>query len=227
MLRQVLDAANGQRQQEADPLEDSINKLESDSLLQVRQGQPNYSATLNTTNFNDNVSQSRGFASDVEDYDSMNGWDEHDDAVSDVSEATFLERTWKAIRGWIDIVFDVNENLWDSPDNVRLQDAKRNRAIVFFWFFVLATGYSLERTTFKLLVDRSGPFRLLSVQMVALTHAVMIGIGMILSAMSRNDFSFKALGIPIVDVGCKFGAKAYPGCVCNISQKSHHFLFLQ
>ena len=89
----------------------------------------------------------------------------------------------------------------------------RSYLIVLFWFVVLAGAYASERSTFKLLVDRAGPFRLFSVEMVTLAHASLLGSWMVISNLyhnrqqQRNDAnnatSWIPLGIPLVDVGCK------------------------
>jgi len=114
----------------------------------------------------------------------------------------FLLRVWKALKGGVLLVVDV-ENLWDSTTTTYGQEVhqRRNHYVVLLWFVILATSYTLERTSFKLLVDRTGPFRLLAVEMVTLTHALMIGSGMLISAISRKDFTMMPLGIPFVDCG--------------------------
>jgi hypothetical protein len=89
---------------------------------------------------------------------------------------------------------------------------RRSYLIVLFWFVVLAGGYATERSTFKLLVDRAGPFRLFSVEMVTIAHAMMLGTWMVVSNLyhnrqvstdDNNESSRIPLGIPLVDVGCK------------------------
>jgi hypothetical protein len=98
-----------------------------------------------------------------------------------------------------------------SSTNVA-QLRRRSYLIVLFWFVVLAGGYATERSTFKLLVDRAGPFRLFSVEMVTISHAIMLGSWMVVSNIYQNrqvasndsnESSRIPLGIPLVDVGCK------------------------
>jgi CRT-like, chloroquine-resistance transporter-like len=110
-----------------------------------------------------------------------------------------LLRIWKTVKGCFMLVVNV-ENLWDTPGQGR-QINRRNHFVVLLWFVILAASYTGERTTYKLIVDRTGPFRLFSVEMVAFTHALMVGCGMLISAIYRKDFSWQPLGIPVVDVG--------------------------
>ena len=64
---------------------------------------------------------------------------------------------------------------------------RHNNLIVLFWFVVLATSYAGERSTFKLLVDRAGPFRLFSVEMVTSTHAILLGLGLWIARCVRQQ----------------------------------------
>jgi hypothetical protein len=111
----------------------------------------------------------------------------------------FLVRIWKTIKGCFILVVNV-ENLWDTPGQGR-QITRRNHCVILFWFVILAMSYTAERTTYKLIVDRTGPFRLFSVEVVTFVHALIVGCGMMISAMYRKDFSWQPLGIPVVDVG--------------------------
>jgi hypothetical protein len=108
-------------------------------------------------------------------------------------------RIWKTIKGCFMLVVNV-ENLWDAPGQGR-QVSRRNHCVILLWFVILAVSYTAERTTYKLIVDRTGPFRLFSVEMVTSMHAFMVGLGMLISATYRKDFSWQPLGIPVVDVG--------------------------
>jgi hypothetical protein len=58
--------------------------------------------------------------------------------------------------------------------------------IVLFWFVVLASSYAAERSTYKLLVDRAGPFRLFAVEMVTFTHSVMLLTSVLLAKFVKD-----------------------------------------
>jgi CRT-like, chloroquine-resistance transporter-like len=114
------------------------------------------------------------------------------------------ERVWRGIKTLVRVVANV-ENLWDSPHPNLQQHSlaarrlrRRNQNVVLFWFVVLASSYAGERSTFKLLVDRAGPFRLFTVQMINGTHILFLGTGLIIS-YCRQRSRFMALGIPLVD----------------------------
>jgi hypothetical protein len=94
------------------------------------------------------------------------------------------------------------ENLWDSPAHRR---TKKTWFVVLFWFTLLAVSYALERTTFKLLVDRMGPFRLFSAIVLTGSHALVLSMGLLIGRLVRKTWGrgFRSLGIPVVDVGCK------------------------
>ena len=192
MLRQALDAANG-KEQPLDPVYGGHS--ETESLLLETQDQ-SYAATSANDDYDSNESQSYG---DEEDY-LIRNWQEQSEATP---EDGVLQKIWNAMKACFFLVVNV-ENLWDSPTMHGPQVSRRNHLVVLFWFFILASSYASERYTFKLLVDRTGPFRLVAVEMVTFIHALLVGMGMFISACSRKDFSMQALGIPIVDVGRKF-----------------------
>ena len=75
-------------------------------------------------------------------------------------------------------------------------------------------------------MDRAGPFRLFSVEILTFCHAILLGLGMLVSALYRRKLSFKQpLGIPLVDVGCKFLGCHFLPLVCH-SRFSPKFLSL-
>lgn len=214
MLRQALDdAARGQQQQQEQQQQalqqqqsseiENRGSSEEDALLTNANGDQNYASTRSAKA--DDVSDSGSYDDDDEEGYLMEDWQDEEGSIAE-PVPTFLARVWTAIKNGFILVVNV-ENLWDTPSqNGPPEVIRRNHYIVFFWFFVLAISYALERSTFKLLVDRTGPFRLFAVEMVTFTHAVMIGFGMFISALSRKDFSVQALGIPVVDVGCEYSA---------------------
>ena len=146
-------------------------------------------------------SQEEEIESQEYDDDDSDGDDADDDSSSELSQEEkepFLERCWIDTRECFATIADV-DNLWDESAG---HITRRNRLLVLFWFFVLATAYAGERSTFYLLCDRTGPFRLFSAVMITSCHALLLAFGMLLSAIQRRDFSPKSLGIPIVDAGC-------------------------
>ena len=80
----------------------------------------------------------------------------------------------------------------------------RHKAGVLFWLGVLAISYAAERSSFKVLVDRAGPFRLFSAEAIVTCHAAALGLWMLAGAAVRGDFKLKALGLPLTDVGSEF-----------------------
>jgi len=214
MLRQALDdAARGERQTRNARID--IDSSSNDHF--VSEAQPlisngtyhgstttTYSATRNGGEVHHGESDQSSSEDEDEDAQTMEDW--HSDDLSQTAEPTptTLTRMWEAGKNFSRLFLNV-ENLWDSPtqNNTPPEISRRNHYIVFFWFFVLASSYAMERSTFKLIVDRSGPFRLFAVEMITFIHALMIATGMLISAFMRKDFTFHNLGIPLVDVGCK------------------------
>ena len=86
----------------------------------------------------------------------------------------------------------------------------RNRTAAIFWFIFLSTSYASERSTFKLLVDRVGPFRLFSAELILGTHALFTAMGMLIGHFffrkekKEHEGNSFGLGIPLADVGCEF-----------------------
>lgn len=195
MLRQALDAAATQ-DASGDALED-IDSPEIVPLIQNLSQEPSY-ASIRSAHTDDE--------SDLRSSDDEEDWQDDDNSEVEPTPSVWF-KTLENVRSCFRLVLNV-DNLWDSPSQHHTPEiSRRNHYIVFFWFFILASSYAMERSTFKLLVDRSGPFRLFAVEMVTCAHALMIAIGMIISAFIRKDFKLRALGIPVVDVGCKYIAK--------------------
>ena len=204
MLRRALDAAEGAKAAAAAAeaaaaaaaaeAEVDVPDSENTSLAQDSQtASIGYGSTSLTKNQGDDDEDDDDMDSqsydDTQSYASAEVWDERESLV---------QRCWAGIRECFTTIANVDD-LWDDSEGVMTQ---QNHWVVFFWFFILALAYAGERSTFYLLVDRSGPFRLFSAEMITSTHAVMLGLGMLVSAIHRRNFHLTALGIPIVDVGC-------------------------
>jgi hypothetical protein len=200
MLRLALDAAEGAKAAETSAAggggtEAKISDNENTSLAQE--------STLSRGVYGSIASKNQEEEIESQEYDDddINSDDGDDDSSSEPSEEEkepFLERCCLDIRDCIATIADV-DNLWDESAG---HITRRNRLLVLFWFFMLATAYAGERSTFYLLCDRTGPFRLFSAVMITSCHALLLAFGMLLSAIHRRDFSPKSLGIPIVDAGC-------------------------
>ena len=82
----------------------------------------------------------------------------------------------------------------------------RNRTAAIFWFIVLSISYASERSTFKIMVDRVGPFRLFSAEVILGLHVFFSSVGMLVWNIFWKDekesyASGFDLGLPLADVG--------------------------
>jgi len=222
MLRRALDEAenNEKQQQERYQLQEEVNAESSSLISQINQ---TYGATSGTNrdrsdferdneydDDNDNDNDNDDDDDEEEEEDSL--WEADDDSEIERGPISITERlrrrgndiiirVWTLLKACFTFVVNV-ENVWDSPSITDGREISRKKKyVIFFWFFILASSYTAERVSYKLLVDRSGPFRLFAVEMVVLTHALLAGFGMLVSAVSRKDFTMHPLGIPVVDVG--------------------------
>ena len=218
MLRKAIDEAENQEKQL------QKNKLEKDAAESSRLIPPVLPTHNDTVNYGygtsssiskgDNDFDGRILYNDdnditedrIDDEEESLGADEYweTEKVSDARNPRRRGRDinvnlWSSIKECFMVVINV-ENVWDSPATTEgYESRRRNHCIILFWFFILATSYTMERVSYKLLVDRSGPFRLLAVEVVMLTHALMVGCGMLILKDSRKEFT--TLGIPLIDVG--------------------------
>lgn len=192
MLREALDAA--QTGGLASPIDDS----ETTSLAQESESTSRgYGSTSLAPKHLDDGEDSEGYDDEEEDSYLSETDDWHTESPR-LARDPWLKRSWRAIKGCFVIILNV-DNLWDEEAGLGAV-TRRNHLVVFFWFFVLAVAYAGERSTFYFIVDRTGPFRLFSAEMITSIHALMLGIGMLISAISRRSFRFEVLGIPYVDV---------------------------
>jgi hypothetical protein len=133
-----------------------------------------------------------------DDEDDDDSWDE-DEESHEENEPTLFHIVYHRIRSCVLVVANV-ENLWDDPPDP--QTRRLSQLIVLFWFVVLACSYAAERSSFKLLVDRAGSFRLFAVGMVTSVHAILLGLFLLMSLCFKQDQDSKKikLGISVVDV---------------------------
>ncbi|KAK1735347.1 hypothetical protein QTG54_013961 [Skeletonema marinoi] len=145
----------------------------------------------------------------------------------------------RKIRAVAVIIADV-DNVWDSPENStttsnnssnRSRRANggnntrssmvydvitggtstiRNRTAAIFWFVVLSISYASERSTFKIMVDRVGPFRLFSAEIILGLHVLFSSLAMVFWNIfwnkDKKEFGSSygsgfGLGLPLADVG--------------------------
>jgi len=194
MLRQALDAAEGQKEEESAP---------PSEITALEEGQTTGDEGYGAVSEEETNSQVHSYDDEAGESDSLleDEWEEEEETDESPS---VVEIVWTKIKNAFLVVANV-ENLWDTPPGPNSTQAARNQSrrnhlIVLFWFVVLAASYAGERSTYKLLVDRAGPFRLFAVEMVTATHAIMLGLGMFLSYIMKQAQNIP-LGIPLVDVG--------------------------
>jgi len=97
----------------------------------------------------------------------------------------------------------------------------RNKTAALFWFLLLSFSYASERSTFKLIVDRVGPFRLFSAELIVGAHAILLGLVLVGGVVWKKELhewsgggggsgnryrggvmeSGGGLGVPLADVG--------------------------
>ena len=73
-----------------------------------------------------------------------------------------------------------------SGSNILHSATTRHRIAVIFNCVLLAIAYGAERSSFKVLVDKAGPFRLLGGSVITGLHAVVLGLGMAVGSFARS-----------------------------------------
>ena len=204
MLRRALDEAENQEKQQHQ-FHQEEEQTENSNLLPQQQHDDisrvdSYDFEGNSAIYDDDDEDDE--EEEYEDEDEEEEYWQTERSITDsIRRNGFLIRVWNITKGCFTVVVNV-ENVWDSPASSRGREiSRRNHAVILFWFFILAISYTAERTAFKLLLDAAGPFRLFSVEMVSFMHALLVGGGMLVSAISRKNYKMQPLGIPIVDVG--------------------------
>ena len=79
----------------------------------------------------------------------------------------------------------------------------RHKVVVFFWFVVLATAFAIERGSFKVMVDRMGPFRMVvGAEVVAAIHAIVMGLFIVFRYIFSGSVVDKSSSLlPLADIG--------------------------
>lgn len=191
----------------------AISSSEAASLSGAAKEKVSYGATAIPTGI-DSAASFEDDNSLVQSYEDDDDDEEEEPFLEESLEdedSRFLLKVWRNIQNFVRVVVNV-ENLWDekssdsspSPEedeepSRKAKRRRRNYLIVIFWFVVLATSYAAERSSFKLLVDLSGPFRIFAVQAVTAAHAIVLGIFMFIGHLLGYRGRL-ALGIPVVDV---------------------------
>mmetsp|Transcript_12309 Transcript_12309/g.19010 ORF Transcript_12309/g.19010 Transcript_12309/m.19010 type:complete len:599 (+) Transcript_12309:250-2046(+) len=211
MLGRALDAAANQQYQEQE---------QERFIVQVEQQQPRIKSydAINNTSAQDEAMYEDDDSEDGSSFEDEDEEDEDNDSCASNPDSCF-RNTIKTIRRWVLLIANVDD-LWDSDELHQGAPIRRQVwCIVLFWFGVLATAYAVERSTFKLLIDRAGPFRLFSAQIITIFHILLMGVALLIRGItlklqkrrenrflgltdSATDGKFwPGLGIPIVDVG--------------------------
>lgn len=117
------------------------------------------------------------------------------------------KQCWKSSKECCSLILTV-EDVWEEDGQQQQQQnsvssSRQMYFIVLFWFTILATAYATERISFKVLVDRVGPFRVFSAEVITVAHTVVVGIGIIGQWCRKKQFELKPLGLPLLDIGCE------------------------
>lgn len=101
--------------------------------------------------------------------------------------------------------------LQDPSHEVNMNDAGpkvslRHKIGVLFWFLVLATAYASERGTFKVMVDRMGPFRMVvGAEIVMAVHALILALWIGIRSLTCGREQMKdTVMLPLADIGREF-----------------------
>jgi hypothetical protein len=97
---------------------------------------------------------------------------------------------------------DLARRMHDVPSlNGEPRVSLRHKFAVLFWFMVLALFYALERCSFKIMIDRMGPFRMvLGGEVVVALHAAITGTFMTLRWLCKKSRRITGM-LPLPDIG--------------------------
>lgn len=139
-------------------------------------------------------------------------------------ECSFLDPIFKPVMKLYVLVRDAvilitdTDAVWDSPAYAKrprsgsIQSYSftgekhvtfRHKVVVLFWFIVFITFYAIERFSFKVLVDRMGPFRMVvAAELVLGVHGALGGGWALLRYLCKKKKSRKpGFMIPLADIG--------------------------
>ena len=139
-------------------------------------------------------------------------------------ECTFLDpisrpiiKLYGLVRDAVILITDTDA-VWDSPAYAKRPRSGsiqhytftgekhvtfRHKVVVLFWFIVFITFYALERFSFKVMVDRMGPFRMVvAAELVLGVHGALGGGWALLQYLCRKKKSKnRGFMIPLADIG--------------------------
>jgi len=161
--------------------------------------------------------------------------------VSYSTRSIWTERIRQSLRYAYELFFPPEDDPWSSPSTTggyngtggagggaAAAASRRHKMIIIYNFTLLALGYCAERSTFKVLVDKAGPFRLFSADVIAGFHAGVLALGMVGGWCLRwccgtvggggsgsgggggnASAPVKGLGVPLADLGRECDFRSY------------------
>ena len=100
-------------------------------------------------------------------------------------------------------LFKVDEDVWGSP-NVN----HKHKIAVNVWLVAFSLGYATERSTFKVLIDHAGPFRMFAAEAITGLYAICVGFVLFTQALiDKSCFTCYGIDFPLVDIGGKYNIR--------------------
>lgn len=107
-------------------------------------------------------------------------------------------RCWKSAQECCVFVCNI-EDAWDTPDPEG--SSSKTYGAVLFWLAVFAFAYAMERISFKVLVDRIRPFRVVSAEAISIVHALVLVASTLGRCSNEKHFEWSNIGLPLIDIG--------------------------